>query len=194
MDLGTQTTRNIEQFCFTSAASATHYQGVYDGAASVGIAHNKGDVVPGSLVALDVDVRVQTGVAPTTTNLLGLQLHTQKSALNPNVMYVIPALSLLSETFPFSIASNKTHQGQGNGMQMPPRNATHAPNYIYTAKDTVPRSFPSTPRAQVDRRSSPRSCSKKLPPAFPSCRALCLLSCARTLVAMWRITAAVPYP
>ena len=52
-------------------------------------------------------------------------------------MYAIPALSLLSETFPFRIASNKTHQGQGIGMQTPPRDTTHAPNYIYTAKDGV---------------------------------------------------------
>ena len=137
VDLDTQTTRSIEQFCFASAASATHYQVVYDGAASVGIAHDTDVIVPGSLVVLDVDVRIQTGVAPTTTNLLGLQLHSQQSALDPNIMYVIPALSLLSETFPFSIASNKTHQGQGIGMQTPPRDATHAPNYIYTAKDGV---------------------------------------------------------
>ena len=137
VDLDTQTIRSIEQVCFASAALTTHYQVVYDGAASVGIAHNKDAIVPGSLVALDVDVRIQTGVAPTTTNLLGLQLHTQQSALDPNVVYVIPALSLLSETFPFSIASNKTHQGQGIGMQTPPRDTTHAPNYIYTANDGV---------------------------------------------------------
>ena len=137
VDLDTQTARSIEQYCFASSGSATHYQVVYDGAASVGIAHNKGVVVPGSLVALDVDVRIQTGVAPTTTSMIGLQLHTQQSALDPNVMYVIPALSLLSETFPFSIASNKTHQGQGIGMQTPPRDTTHLPNYIYTAKDGV---------------------------------------------------------
>jgi hypothetical protein len=137
VDLDTQTARSIEQYCFASSGSATHYQVVYDGAASVGIAHNKGVVVPGSLVTLDVDVRIQTGVAPTTTSMIGLQLHTQQSALDPNVMYVIPALSLLSETFPFSIASNKTHQGQGIGMQTPPRDTTHLPNYIYTANDGV---------------------------------------------------------
>ena len=50
-------------------------------------------------------------------------------------MYVIPALSLLSEVFPFSIAPNKAHQGQDIGMQTPPRHAKHTPNHIYTTDD-----------------------------------------------------------